>query len=216
MNIILLGPPGSGKGTQSKIIVKKFNIRQISSGDLLRDAVKRKTVLGSEAYNYMQKGELVPDDIVVNIIKENLKENLDTGFILDGFPRSINQACALDKILNELNRIIDFVINLVVCKETILTRLSGRRICARCGMEYHLVYNMPKLQGKCDKCGGELYQREDDEEKTILTRLSVFNKENMPVIDYYKKNNNFYSIDANGNFDDVAKKIFDILSKIKK
>lgn len=172
MNIIMLGPPGAGKGTQAKMLVEKFGIPQISTGDMLRAAVAEGTELGKKAKEYMDKGQLVPDEVVIGIVEERLKKSdCEKGFILDGFPRTVPQAEALDKILEKMGKKIDYVINIVVPDVEILKRLTGRRTCKQCGAMYHVIYNPPKQEGVCDKCGGELYQRDDDKEETIKNRL---------------------------------------------
>ncbi|MBU4310906.1 adenylate kinase [bacterium] len=192
MRIILLGPPGAGKGTQSRTITKKLGIPHISTGDILRQASSQKTPLGLKAKNYMDRGHLVPDDLMINLIKERIKrEDCKKGFLLDGFPRTIPQAEALEKISH-----IDKVIKLRIESEVAVERLSGRRTCKDCGAMYHVIYISPKREGICDKCGGELIIREDDRKEAILERLEVYREETRPLIKYYEKKGLLVIIDG--------------------
>ena len=185
MNIILMGLPGAGKGTQASEIVKKFPIPHISTGDMFRKAIKDETDLGKEAKSYMDRGELVPDEVTVGIVKERISEDdAKKGFLLDGFPRTIDQAESLSQIMSELDREIDAVINIEVPEEELMNRLTGRRICEKCGTTYHLVFNPPKVDGICDIDGGKLYQREDDNPETVSNRLSVNVKQSKPCLLY--------------------------------
>ncbi|UCF31223.1 MAG: adenylate kinase [bacterium] len=187
MDIILLGPPGAGKGTQAKFMVDKWEIPQISTGDILRGAVRDGTPLGLEAKGFMDRGELVPDRVVIGIIAERLREDdAQRGFILDGFPRTIPQAEALEEILTELGRNIDHVVSIDVDDEELVRRLTGRRMCKGCGESFHMVFNPPRTEGVCDSCRGELYQRDDDNEETIRQRLKVYNDQTSPLIDFYR------------------------------
>jgi adenylate kinase len=190
MRIVLLGGPGSGKGTQAKKLVGKLGIPQISTGDIFRAAVKEGTPMGLKAKTYMDKGELVPDDVVVGVVEERLtKPDLDKGYMLDGFPRTLAQAEALDKILQSQGKGIKHAILVDVPDEELVARLSGRRTCrnSECGSMYHVMFNRPQKEGVCDKCGSELYQRDDDSEATIRERLTVYNNQTAPLIDYYDK-----------------------------
>ncbi len=215
MNLILLGGPGAGKGTQAKLIVEKYKIPQISTGDMLREAVKQGTELGKKAKEYMDKGELVPDEIVIGIVKERLKQpDCDRGFILDGFPRTIAQAEALDKILDEIGKKIDAVINIQVPEEEIVRRIVNRRTCKNCGAIYHLIYSPPKEPNKCDKCGGELYQRDDDKEETVRERLRVYREQTEPLIEYYQKKGILYNVDGTKDINGVFEEIKSILDKL--
>jgi len=217
MRLIFLGPPGSGKGTQSEFICKDFKIVQLSTGDLLRYHRKNGTELGKKAQEFMDKGELVPDDLIIEIIKNELnKEEYRNGFLLDGFPRTINQAEALDKLLAELNLNLDAVLVLNVPTEELITRLTARRTCPICGKTYHLIYNPPNKEGKCDLDGGELYQRSDDNEATVRNRLEVYEKQTKPLIDYYKSKGLAYFIDGVGKIEEIYSKINTILSNIRK
>jgi adenylate kinase len=212
MNIIMLGPPGAGKGTQAKMMVENLGIPQISTGDMLRAAVKEGTELGRKAKEYMDGGKLVPDDVVIGIVKERLAQSdCDRGFILDGFPRTIPQAEALDKVLGELGKRIEYVINVAVPNKELLTRLTGRRTCRKCGAMYHLVFNPPKKEGVCDKCGGELYQRDDDKEDTIRQRLKVYEDQTSPLIEYYRKKGVLYDVDGTGSIPEIFQEILKVL-----
>jgi adenylate kinase len=185
-NLILLGAPGAGKGTQASRIVDDYGIPHISTGDILRRAVANGTEMGLEAKKYMDAGELVPDSVVIGIVKDRLQE-ADTakGFLMDGFPRTIPQAEALDKALEGLDRAVSKVIVLLVDEDLILKRLTGRRVCRKCQTPFHVYFSKPKVEGICDKCGGELYQRDDDTEATVLNRLDVYGKQTEPLVDYY-------------------------------
>ena len=212
MNLIMLGPPGAGKGTQAKMLVEKLGIPQISTGDMLRAAVAEGTELGKKAKEYMDKGQLVPDEVVIGIVKERLsKPDCEKGFILDGFPRTVPQAEALDKILEEMGKRIDYVINIVVPDEEILKRLTGRRTCKKCGAMYHVIYNPPKQEGVCDKCGGELYQRDDDKEETIKNRLKVYAEQTAPLVDYYRKKGVLVDIDGTKSINEIFEEILKAL-----
>ena len=189
MRLILLGPPGVGKGTQAKILIKQYNVPQISTGDILRESVKNQTELGQKAKAYMDKGDLVPDDIIVALIQERLKqEDTQNGFILDGFPRTVAQAEALEKMLDDLSISIDKIIDIDTDKEDVIVeRITGRRICKQCGAIYHIKNMPPKVAGVCDICGGELYQRKDDNEETVRNRLKVYYEQTSPLKDFYKE-----------------------------
>ena len=184
MNLILLGAPGAGKGTQAEIICEKFSIPSISTGNIIRESVKNGTEMGLKAKSYMDSGELVPDAVVIGIIKERLaQDDCQNGFILDGFPRTIPQAEALD----QMGVVIDRVVSIEVADEKIAARMSGRRVCAKCGASYHLEYKKPSKDGICDACGGELIQRKDDAPETVIERLRVYHDQTEPLKDYYEK-----------------------------
>jgi len=207
-NLILLGPPGAGKGSQGKSLSETYKIPQVSTGDILRAAVRDKTELGIKAKSYMDKGELVPDSLVVEIVAERLRKNdCHNGFILDGFPRNILQAKAVEKILAGLGKKIHYIINIEVPRKEIIKRLSGRRVCRNCGEGYHLIFNPSVDDKRCDKCKGELYQREDDKEDTIEARLKVYEEQTAPLIDFYRKKGALISIDGVGGFKDITEKI---------
>lgn len=208
MDIILLGPPGAGKGTQAKFIVEKWNIPQVSTGDILRAAVREGTALGAEAKSFMDKGELVPDRVVIGIIAERLKESdAAKGFILDGFPRTIPQAEALGEILAGMGRTIDHVVSIEVEDQDLVTRLTGRRMCKGCGESFHVVFNPPGNEGVCDHCGGELYQRDDDKEETIRQRLRVYHQQTSPLISFYREAGCLRSIRGTGAIGDIFTRI---------
>lgn len=188
MNVVLLGAPGAGKGTQAERIVAEFGLPHISTGEMLRAAVAQDTPLGREAQRHMQAGELVPDEVVVGIIRERLAQpDAAAGFLLDGFPRTLAQAEALDGMLSDAGRRLTHVVVLEVPEQELVERLSGRRMCRDCGKGYHLVFDLPSKPGVCDACGGELYQRADDNEETVRNRLVVYARQTEPLIDYYRE-----------------------------
>jgi|UniRef100_A0A7C3WHX3 adenylate kinase len=216
MNLILLGGPGAGKGTQAKKLIEKYQIPQISTGDILRAAVKEGTPLGKKAKEYMDAGKLVPDEVVIGIVEERLKQpDCQKGFILDGFPRTVPQAEALDRALQKMGSRIDHVINIEVDEEELVTRLTGRRTCKNpaCGMMYHIKFNPPKKEGVCDKCGSELYQRDDDNETTVRSRLATYNQATKPLIDYYAAKGLLRTIKGVGSIDDIFQQICNIIEK---
>ncbi len=209
MNIILMGLPGAGKGTQAERMVEDFKIPHISTGDMFRAAVKDQTEMGLEAKKYMDQGLLVPDHVVIGIVRERLgKDDCSNGFLLDGFPRTVAQAEALDDTLQGLGRNIDHVMNIEVDRNELLARLTGRRICRDCGATYHVMFNPPKQEGVCDKCGGQLYQRDDDNEKTVATRLDVNIEQSAPLLSYYSEKGILRNIDGQQDitkvFEDIA------------
>jgi adenylate kinase len=187
-NLVLLGPPGAGKGTQAGRIVSEYGIPHVSTGDILRSAVKRQTQMGLEAKKFMDAGELVPDSVVIGIVKDRLQEpDTAKGFLMDGFPRTIPQAEALDGVLDGLERAVTKVLVLLVDEDLLLKRLTGRRVCRSCQTPFHVLFTQPKKEGVCDKCGGELYQRDDDTEATVRNRLEVYRNQTEPLIDYYDR-----------------------------
>ena len=208
MRVVLLGPPGGGKGTQAQKLIEKFKMPQVSTGDLFRAAVKNQTELGKKAKEYMDKGQLVPDEIVIGMVKERMaKDDCKKGFILDGFPRTIGQAEALDKMLPELKMKLDAVVEIAVPDQEVVKRLSGRRTCTKCGAMYHMEFNAPKTAGKCDKCGSELYQRDDDNEKTIKSRLDVYHNQTSPLINYYQKKGIYKKVEGTGDINNIFKNV---------
>lgn len=214
MRIVLLGGPGSGKGTQAKKLTEKLAVPQISTGDIFRAALKEGTPMGLKAKTYMDKGELVPDDVVIGVVEERLaKPDLDKGFMLDGFPRTLAQAEALDKIMTSLNKAIDHAILVDVPDEELVGRLSGRRTCknSACGKMYHVMFNPPKVDGKCDACGSDLYQRDDDNETTIRERLAVYNSATAPLIDYYEGKGLLRKVKGVGPIDEIFASIEKVL-----
>ncbi len=210
--LMIVGPPGSGKGTQAEKISQELKICHISTGDTLRESINKKTEFGIEAKSYMDKGELVPDNVVIRIVEEKLKTTeCSNGFLLDGFPRTSAQAEALDEILQKLNNNLDHVIVLNVKEEELFKRLVNRRTCKTCGKIYHLIYEPPSRQGICGQCGGELYQRDDDKEETVKNRLKIYNRATEPLIEFYKKKGLLLMVDGNKNIKEVFE---DILSKL--
>ena len=212
MNLILLGPPGAGKGTQAQMIVERYHIPQISTGDILRKAVKEGTPLGKKAKAFMDQGQLVPDEVVIGIIDGRLRTpDCNPGFILDGFPRTIAQAEALQPILNKIGKSIDHVINVEVDTEELVRRLTGRRTCKNCGAMFHILFHPPKVEGICDRCGGTLDQREDDKEETIQIRLNEYQRQTAPLIQYYQLKNCLRSILGVGGQKEIFERIVRLL-----
>ena len=215
MKIILLGPPGGGKGTQSKLLVSKFNIPQISTGDILRDHVKNKSELGIKANSYMQNGELVPDNLILNMIKFRLKkEDCKTGYILDGFPRTIPQAEGLDKILENLNQKLDKIVVLNVKDEDIIERMSGRRMHIKSGRVYHIKFNPPKNEGLDDITNEKLTIRKDDQPETVKKRLMIYHETTKPLIEYYTAKNIVSSINGNKSIEDIHNEIIKTIKNV--
>ncbi|MBR1506522.1 MAG: adenylate kinase [Eubacterium sp.] len=209
MKIIMLGAPGAGKGTQAKMIAAKYSIPHISTGDIFRANIKQGTELGQKAKEYMDKGLLVPDELVVDLIMDRFQQDdAKNGYVLDGFPRTIPQAEALDKALAAAGEAVDFAINVEVPDENIVNRMSGRRACVGCGATYHIVYNAPKVEGVCDTCGEKLILRDDDKPETVLNRLSVYHEQTQPLIDYYTEKGIEKEVDGtqdmNKVFDDIV------------
>jgi adenylate kinase len=215
MIMILLGPPGAGKGTYSEKLIGIYGIPQISTGDILRAAVKEGTEMGVKAKEYMDKGALVPDEVIVGIVADRIKaDDCLKGFILDGFPRTTGQADALGKLFEEKNLNMDAVINIEVKKEILIKRLTGRRMCRECGGNFNVNTMPPKKEGVCDKCEGELYQRNDDKPETIENRLKVYEEQTAPLIDYYREKGMMKDVDASeGTVDEIVDKIKDTLDK---
>jgi len=212
VNMVLLGPPGAGKGTQAKMLIEKYGIPQISTGDILRENLKNQTELGMQAKKYMDAGKLVPDEVVIGIIDNRLKENdCQKGYMLDGFPRTVAQAEALDKILSSRNSGIDHVISIDVPREDLLARLTGRRTCRQCGQGYHVIFDPPKKEGVCDKCSGELYQRDDDNEATVASRLEVYANQTQPLIDYYQNKGLLRPVNGQGKIQEIFDRIVGVL-----
>ena len=208
MRLILLGPPGVGKGTQASAIVEKYNVPHISTGDIFRANIKEGTELGKEAKEYMNKGLLVPDELVISIVKDRLtKEDCENGFLLDGFPRTVAQAEALDIELDKMGIKLDKVVNLDADKDTLIQRVTGRRICKTCGASYHIKNKPPKVAGICDIDGGTLYQRDDDIKETVATRIGVYLAQTQPLIDYYEARGLILDIDGTKPIDEIFKNI---------
>jgi adenylate kinase len=216
MNLVLMGLPGAGKGTQADKIVEKYGIPHISTGDMFRAAMKEGTELGLKAKSFMDKGELVPDEVTIGIVRERLnKPDCEQGFLLDGFPRTVAQAEALENILAEMGKKMDYVINIEVDQSILMERLTGRRICKSCGATYHLVFNPPAEAGVCDRCGGELYQRPDDNEETVHNRLDVNMKQTKPLLDFYYEKGYLKNINGQQHIDQVFASIDTLLEGLK-
>jgi len=213
MKLILLGPPGAGKGTQAKMLTDRFGIPQISTGDILRSAVKEGTPMGLKAKAFMDAGGLVPDEVVVGIVRERLQRgDCAGGFILDGFPRTVAQADALKETLQQLGKNLDAVISLEVDVEALVERLTGRRTCKTCGRGYHVKFDPPTVAGTCDTCGGALIQRDDDQEETIRKRLEVYHQQTAPLVAYYRTDGLLTSVDGMREIDTVQKQILSALA----
>jgi len=214
--MVIFGPPGSGKGTQAKLVSELYGIPHISTGDILREEVERGSDLGRMAESYMSRGLLVPDEVVIGIVRQRLmREDCRPGFILDGFPRTLRQAEELDRILGELGWRLDVVVNLVVSEEEVLRRITLRRVCSVCGEIYHLESNPPKRPSVCDRCGGRLYQRDDDTEETVRERLRVYRAQTEPVLRYYRERGLVRDVDGNPPIEEVFEEIKRLISSIK-
>jgi adenylate kinase len=212
MNLILLGPPGAGKGTQAERISDIYNIPPISTGDIFRENLKEGTELGLKAKEYMDRGELVPDQVVIDIVKDALsKPGKEKGFILDGFPRTVAQADALKEMLQKMDRPLDRVLNIAVPDQVVIERLTARRTCRSCGTVYHLLFNPPQQEGICDQCGGELYRRDDDSEETVMARLEEYRAKTQPLIDYYREEGLLRDVEGSAGMEEVLEAIRAIL-----
>ena len=214
MKIIMLGAPGAGKGTQAKMLADKYQIPHISTGDIFRANIKNGTELGNKAKEYMDKGLLVPDELVVDLVIDRFKEDdCKKGYILDGFPRTIPQAEALDKALSDIGDSVDYAVNVEVPDENIITRMGGRRACVGCGATYHVQFNPTKVEGICDRCGKELILRDDDKPETVKKRLDVYHEQTQPLIDYYTKKGIIKEVDGTQDMNKVFDDIVDILGE---
>jgi len=205
MILVFLGPPGAGKGTQAKLLSQRMGFLHLSTGDLLREAVKNQTPLGKKAKEYMDRGELVPDELIVQLIEETMPK--DGNVILDGFPRTVNQALALEEMLKGKGEKISKVLFFDVPDEVIIDRLSGRRVCSKCGAVYHVKYNPPKVEGVCDLCGGSLVQRDDDREEVVKKRLEVYRKQTQPLIEFYQDRGIIYRLDAEKGVEELFEEV---------
>lgn len=212
MRLVLLGPPGAGKGTQASVITAKYDIPHISTGEILRANIKEKTELGEKAKEYMDKGLLVPDDLVVSLVEDRiLEDDCKDGFLLDGFPRTVDQADALDDVLNKMGLKLDNVINIDVDEKVLINRAVGRRVCKNCGATYHVEFNAPKEENKCDICGNNLTHRDDDKEETVAQRIKVYIKDTKPLINYYKEKDLILDINGNQTIKEVSKDVIKAL-----
>ncbi|MCK8817555.1 adenylate kinase [Natroniella sulfidigena] len=208
MHLLLVGPPGAGKGTQAKRLAKKYSIPHVATGDIFREAIKNETPLGKKAKEYIDQGKLVPDEVTVGMVEERLsRDDCQKGIILDGFPRSVDQANALSDILQDLELALDAVVNIDVGDEEVINRLSGRRVCSECGASFHVEFNPPQDAGVCDECGGELYQRDDDNPETIKERLVVYSEQTSPLIEYYQERDLLLVIDGETTPEQVFERI---------
>ncbi len=209
MRLVFIGPPGIGKGSYASELSKRYGIPHISTGDIFREEIKRGSELGRLVKEYVERGELVPDEIVIEVVRRRLSmDDCKRGFILDGFPRTLRQAIELDRIVK-----IDLVLNFVAPDEVIIERLSGRRICRNCGAIYHIKFRPPRVPGKCDVCGGELYQREDDKPEVIRHRLEVYREQMRPIIEYYREKGILVDVDATGPVEDVVRRCIEVLRR---
>lgn len=216
MYLILMGPPGAGKGTQAERLSKEFLIPHISTGDIFREAIKEETELGKRLKEYLDSGALVPDEITIGIVKERLKnEDCEKGFMLDGFPRTVSQAQALDECMKELKKEIDRVIYISVSEETLVERLTGRRGCKKCGAVYHIRFNPPQNNSKCDLCGGEIYQRSDDTLETVKNRFNVYLENTRPLIEYYSQKGILEELNGDESVEEVYKNIKKIAGEVR-
>ncbi|MDQ0190425.1 adenylate kinase [Alicyclobacillus cycloheptanicus] len=215
MQLMMLGLPGAGKGTQAARLSEAYGIPHISTGDMFRAAIAAQTPLGREAQKYLDSGRLVPDELTIGIVRERLQEpDTANGFVLDGFPRTLPQAEALDDTLKSLHKPLDCVLYIHVPQEVLLARLTGRRVCKSCGATYHLVYQPPNVEGRCDRCGGELYQRPDDTEEAVATRLQVYSQ-TAPLVDYYRARNLLRQVDGEQSIDAVYADIHHVLAEMQ-
>ncbi len=215
MHMIILGAPGAGKGTQAKLIIEKYHIPHISTGDMFREAVSAGTNAGKKAESYMKQGLLVPDEVTIEVVKERLlKKDCEKGFLLDGFPRNLAQAKALAEITNQIGHPLEVALNLSVDEKELLPRIVGRRMCRKCGASFHVTTNPPKKEGVCDLCGGELYQRDDDNEASVKTRMATYHAQTAPLIDYYTKKGILKEVVSMGEIKDIFANIEKVLEAL--
>ena len=214
MRLVIMGTPGAGKGTQAKLLQEHFDIPQISTGDILRRAAKEGTTFGKRAKKYMDRGELVPDSVILDIVEERLSaDDCHKGFLLDGFPRTVVQAEAFQTMLDRQNQVLDGAVSLRVPRQKLVARLSGRRTCRQCGAMYHVRFNPPKKEGVCDQCGGDLYQRADDREETIEARMEVYDRETAPLLEHFRQKGLLREVDGSKTTDEVFREILRQLRK---
>lgn len=216
MRVVLLGPPGAGKGTQAKKIAERYNIPHISTGDLFRENLKNNTPLGQKAKAYMDAGELVPDELVIALVEDRItRDDCADGYLLDGFPRTVAQGTALTTLNEKIGKPLDCALNIDVPEELLIDRIVGRRVCPKCGASFHVTFNPPKKEGICDLCGAELVQRADDSEETVKTRLKVYNEETAPLVDFFEKAGCLSTVNGNQKPDEVTSSVFAVLDSFK-
>lgn len=214
LRLVLAGPPGAGKGTQASRISAEYGIPHVATGEMLRDHVRRETDLGKQAKRFMDKGELVPDDLIIDMVRERLANaDSEQGFVLDGFPRTVPQAEALEEVLDELDKPLEVVVRMAVGEEEVLRRITGRRVCENCGQIYHVEMDPPRQEGVCDECDGSLFQREDDTEEIVRERLAGYREQTGEVLTFYEERGLLRDVDAEGEVDEVTERLFDLLSQ---
>ncbi len=214
LRLVLVGPPGAGKGTQASRISARYQIPHVATGEILRENVRNETELGQKAKGYMDKGELVPDELIIDMVRERLAEAYsDNGFVLDGFPRTVAQAQALEQVLDELDQALDVVVRMAISEDEVLRRITGRRVCQDCGAVYHVEADPPEQEGVCDQCGGDLVQREDDTEQIVRDRLSGYREQTQGVVSFYEDRGMLRDVDAEGKPDEVTERLFDVLAE---
>ncbi|MDQ3932640.1 MAG: adenylate kinase [Actinomycetota bacterium] len=213
MRLVLVGPPGAGKGTQASRISDRYGIPHVATGEILRENVRKETELGQKAKGYMDKGELVPDELIIDMVRNRLAESdSDDGFVLDGFPRTVPQAQALEQVLDELGQALDVVVRLAIGEDEVLRRITGRRVCKECGAVYHVEADPPGQEGVCDQCGGDLVQREDDTEQIVRDRLSGYRDQTQEVVSFYEDRGLLHDVEAEGEPDEVTERLFEVLA----
>lgn len=213
LRLVLVGPPGAGKGTQASRISDRYDIPHVATGEILRENVRKETDLGQEAKGYMDRGELVPDELIIDMVRERLAAaESDDGFVLDGFPRTVPQARALEQVLDELGQALDVVVRMEIGEDEVLRRITGRRVCEECGAVYHVEADPPQQEGVCDQCGGDLIQREDDTEQIVRDRLSGYREQTQGVVSFYEDRGLLHDVDAEGGADEVTERMFEVLA----
>lgn len=214
MRIVLVGPPGAGKGTQASRISAACGVPHIATGEILREHVREETDLGKKAKRFMDKGELVPDELIIEMIRERLVHpDTENGFVLDGFPRTVPQAQALDQVLDELDQDLEVVVRMAISEDEVLRRITGRRVCEDCGANYHVETDPPRREGVCDECGGKLFQRDDDTEEIVRERLAAYREQTQGVVSFYADRGLLRNVDAEGEVDEVTERMFDVLAE---
>lgn len=212
VRVVLVGPPGAGKGTQASRISAAYGIPHVATGEILRENVRQETELGKKAKRFMDKGELVPDELIIDMVRERLLEpDTENGFVLDGFPRTVPQAQALDEVLDELDQQLEAVVRMTISEDEVLRRITGRRVCEDCGANYHVETDPPRREGVCDECGGKLFQRDDDSEEIVRERLAAYREQTQGVVSFYEDRGLLRNVDAEGEVDEVTERMFDVL-----